>query len=36
MENIALIDSFSEFKDIKSIDRVTLMSTMESVSASKR
>ena len=24
MENIALIESFSEFKDEKSIDRVTL------------
>ena len=31
MENIALIDSFSEFKDIKSIDRVTLMSILEEV-----
>ena len=29
MENIALIDSFSEFKDDKSIDRVTLMSILE-------
>ena len=38
MENIALIDSFSEFKDIKSIDRVTLMSILEEVfrSALKR
>jgi hypothetical protein len=25
MENLALIDSFSEFKDDKLIDRVTLM-----------
>lgn len=31
MENIGLIDSFSEFKDIKSIDRVTLMSILEEV-----
>ena len=31
MENIALIDSFSEFKDFKSIDRVTLMSILEEV-----
>lgn len=31
MENIALIDSFSEFKDSKSIDRVTLMSILEEV-----
>jgi len=31
MENIALIDSFSEFKDDKSIDRVTLMSILEEV-----
>ena len=31
MENIALIDSFSEFKDIKSLDRVTLMSILEEV-----
>ncbi len=29
MENIALIESFSEFKDNKSIDRVTLMSILE-------
>ena len=29
MENIALIDSFSEFKDDKSIDRVTLMAILE-------
>ncbi len=29
MENIALIESFSEFKDDKSIDRVTLMSILE-------
>jgi len=31
MENIALIDTFSEFKDMKSIDRVTLMSILEEV-----
>ena len=31
MENIALIESFSEFKDNKSIDRVTLMSILEEV-----
>ena len=31
MENIALIDSFSEFKDDKRIDRVTLMAILEDV-----
>ncbi len=31
MENIALIDSFSEFKDDKSIDRPTLMAILEEV-----
>lgn len=31
MENLALIDSFSEFKDDKSIDRVTLMAILEDV-----
>lgn len=31
MENIALIDSFSEFKDEKFIDRVTLMAILEDV-----
>ncbi len=31
MENIALIESFSEFKDNKSIDRVTLMAILEDV-----
>jgi N utilization substance protein A len=31
MENLALIDSFSEFKDEKFIDRVTLMSILEEV-----
>ncbi len=31
MENINLIESFSEFKDIKNIDRATLMSILEDV-----
>jgi len=31
MENVALIDSFSEFKDDKMIDRVTLMAILEEV-----
>ena len=31
MENLALIDSFSEFKDDKQIDRVTLMAILEDV-----
>lgn len=31
MENIALIESFSEFKDNKHIDRVTLMAILEDV-----
>jgi N utilization substance protein A len=31
MENLALIDSFSEFKDDKYIDRVTLMAILEDV-----
>lgn len=31
MENIELIESFSEFKDDKSIDRVTLMAILEDV-----
>ncbi|KAA5531858.1 transcription termination factor NusA [Paenimyroides baculatum] len=31
MDNIALIDSFSEFKDFKHIDRVTLMAILEDV-----
>ena len=31
MENIALIESFSEFKDDKFIDRVTLMAILEEV-----
>jgi N utilization substance protein A len=31
MESVNLIESFSEFKDIKNIDRVTLMSIIEDV-----
>ena len=31
MENLALIDSFSDFKDEKLIDRVTLMVILEDV-----
>jgi len=31
MENMALIESFSEFKDDKFIDRVTLMAILEDV-----
>ena len=31
MENIALIESFSEFKDDKSIDKPTLMAILEDV-----
>ena len=31
MENLALIDSFAEFKDDKNIDRVTLMGIIEDV-----
>ena len=31
MENLSLIESFSEFKDEKFIDRVTLMSILEEV-----
>ena len=31
MENISLLDSFSEFKDEKLIDRVTLMVILEEV-----
>ena len=31
MENLALIESFSQFKDDKLIDRVTLMSILEEV-----
>ncbi len=29
MENISLIDTFSEFKELKNIDRVTMMSVLE-------
>lgn len=31
MENINLIDTFAEFKDLKNIDRVTMMSVLEDV-----
>jgi len=31
MENISLIDSFAEFKDLKNIDRATMMSVIEDV-----
>jgi transcription termination/antitermination protein NusA len=31
MESINLIESFSEFKDVKNIDRATLMSIIEDV-----
>ena len=31
MENVNLTDTFSEFKDLKSIDRVTMMSVLEDV-----
>ncbi len=31
MDNVNLIDSFSEFKELKNIDRVTLMSVLEDV-----
>ena len=31
MENLALIESFSEFKDDKFIDRVTIMAILEEV-----
>ena len=31
MENINLIETFSEFKDLKNIDRVTMMSVLEDV-----
>jgi len=36
MENIALIESFSEFKDDKLIDRVTLMAILEEGNRIKR
>ena len=31
MENINLIDSFAEFKELKNIDRATLMRVLEDV-----
>ena len=31
MENINLIETFSEFKELKNIDRVTMMSVLEDV-----
>ena len=31
MENLNLIDTFSEFKDLKNIDRATMMSVLEDV-----
>jgi len=31
MDNVNLIESFSEFKDLKSIDRVTMMRILEEV-----
>jgi len=31
MENINLIDTFAEFKELKNIDRVTMMSVLEDV-----
>jgi N utilization substance protein A len=31
MENLSLIDTFSEFKELKSIDRATMMSVLEDV-----
>ena len=31
MENINLIDSFAEFKELKNIDRATMMSVIEEV-----
>ena len=31
MENLNLIETFSEFKDLKSIDRATMMSVLEDV-----
>ena len=33
MNNISLIDTFSEFKELKNIDRVTMMSVLEDVFA---
>ena len=31
MNNISLIDTFSEFKELNNIDRVTMMSVLEDV-----
>ena len=31
MENLNLIDTFSEFKELKNIDRATMMSVLEDV-----
>jgi N utilization substance protein A len=31
MENVNLIDTFSEFKELKNIDRPTMMSVLEDV-----
>ena len=31
MENLALIESFSEFKEFKNIDRETMMNVLEDV-----
>ena len=31
MENVNLIDTFSEFRELKSIDRATMMSVLEDV-----
>ena len=31
MENLNLFDTFSEFKELKNIDRVTMMSVLEDV-----
>ena len=31
MENMKLIDTFSEFKELKNIDRTTMMSVLEDV-----
>ena len=31
MENLNLIDTFSEFKELKNIDRATMMTVLEDV-----
>jgi N utilization substance protein A len=31
MDNVSLIDTFAEFKDLKNIDRATMMSVLEDV-----